>query len=115
MNQRQTNNTLEDIRQSIENNFGANTIYSKPDKNGHSLVTDQSLSENDFDNCIINEIHIVNNGHVFSEDNWKKVITIAEGNTNFDAIGQFGVGFFSIFSYSERPIIQSGNHCLVFV
>jgi hypothetical protein len=76
---------------------------------------DQSLSENDFNNCIITEIRTINNGCVFSEDDWKRVITIAEGNTNVDAIGQFGVGFFSVFSYSERPMIQSGKHCLAFV
>ncbi|CAF4923582.1 unnamed protein product, partial [Rotaria sp. Silwood1] len=76
---------------------------------------DQTSSENDFNNCIITEIRTVNNGHVFSEDDWKRVITIAEGNTNVDAIGQFGVGFFSVFSHSERPMIQSGKHCLAFV
>ncbi|CAF4687193.1 unnamed protein product, partial [Rotaria sp. Silwood2] len=48
------------------------------------------------------------------EDDWKRVITIAEGNTNVDAIGQFGVGFFSVFSYSEQPMIQSGKTCLAF-
>ncbi|CAF1073633.1 unnamed protein product [Rotaria sordida] len=109
MNQGQTNDTLEGIGQSIKNHFGVNTIYSNPDKN------DQTPTENDFNNCVITEIRAVNNGHVFSEDDWKRVITIAEGNTNVDAIGQFGVGFFSVFSYSERPMIQSGKHCLAFV
>ncbi|CAF4101359.1 unnamed protein product, partial [Adineta steineri] len=40
-------------------------------------------------------------------DDWKRVITIAEGNTNIDVVGQLGVGFFSVFSYSEKPMIQS--------
>ncbi|CAF1463258.1 unnamed protein product [Adineta ricciae] len=71
--------------------------------------------ENDFHNCLITEIRTINNGNVFTEDDWKRVITIAEGNTNVDAIGQFGVGFFSVFSYSERPMIQSGKHRLAFV
>ncbi|UJR29713.1 hypothetical protein I4U23_017262 [Adineta vaga] len=70
--------------------------------------------ENQFNNCFIHEIRTINNGKIFNEDDWKRVITIAEGNTNVDAIGQFGVGFFSVFSYSEKPIIQSGKSCLAF-
>ncbi|CAF0737424.1 unnamed protein product [Adineta steineri] len=69
----------------------------------------------DFHNCLINEIRGINNGNIFNEDDWKRVITIAEGNTNIDVVGQFGVGFFSVFSYSEKPMIQSGKHCLAFV
>jgi len=78
-------------------------------------INDLFSCKNDFNNCIITEIRTINNGNIFSEDDWKRVITIAEGNTNVDAIGQFGVGFFSVFSYSERPMIQSGKHCLAFV
>ena len=88
---------------------------SNPAETNLSLISDSSLFENDFHNCIITEIRTVNNGNLFSEDDWKRVITIAEGNTNVDAIGQFGVGFFSVFAYSERPMIQSGKHCLAFV
>ena len=78
----------------------------------------ENSKENSFEetlnNCLINEIRTVNDGNIFSEQDWKRVITIAEGNTNIDAIGQFGVGFFSVFSYSEKPMIQSGKHCLAF-
>ncbi|CAF4787474.1 unnamed protein product, partial [Rotaria sp. Silwood2] len=110
-NQKQSNNTIETIVPSIENHHvDENTIYSNSNKNNNL-----SISEDDFNNCIITEIRTVNNGHVFTDDDWKRVITIAEGNTNVDAIGQFGVGFFSVFSYSERPMIQSGKHCLAFV
>ena len=49
------------------------------------------------------------------DGDWDRVITFAEGNNNVDAIGQFGVGFFSVFAYSERPMIQSGKYCLAFV
>lgn len=79
-----------------------------------TAFADLPSSEKYFHNCNIREIRTVNNGHIFSEDDWKRVITIAEGNTNIDAIGQFGVGFFSVFSYSERPMIRSGKHCLAF-
>ncbi|CAF1039342.1 unnamed protein product [Adineta steineri] len=57
--------------------------------------------------AVPNEIRGINNGNIFNEDDWKRVITIAEGNTNIDVVGQLGVGFFSVFSYSEKPMIQS--------
>ena len=94
---------------------GFRTFDSNPGKINHLVISDSSLFENGFNNCTITEIRTVNNGNLFSEDDWKRVITIAEGNTNVDAIGQFGVGFFSVFTYSERPMIQSGKHCLAFV
>ncbi|CAF1040266.1 unnamed protein product [Rotaria sordida] len=114
INQRKRNNILEGIGQLFKNHWKPNnTINSNQDINDFS-INDQYSFENDFNNCIITEIRTINNGNIFSEDDWKRVITIAEGNTNVDAIGQFGVGFFSVFSYSERPMIQSGKHCLAF-
>ncbi|CAF4032943.1 unnamed protein product [Adineta steineri] len=68
----------------------------------------------DFHNCLISEIRGINNGNIFNEDDWKRVITIAEGNTNIDVVGQLGVGFFSVFSYSEKPMIQSGKSLTTF-
>jgi HSP90 family molecular chaperone len=35
-------------------------------------------------------------------------------NTNIDSVGQFGVEFFSVFSFSEEPIIISGQQYLTF-
>ncbi|CAF1439050.1 unnamed protein product [Adineta steineri] len=99
-NLNESNSYLEDMEQIMNNKFGINQT--------------SNLSENDFHNCLINEIRTINNGNIFNEDDWKRVITIAEGNTNIDAVGQFGVGFFSVFSYSEKPMIQSGKHCLAF-
>lgn len=113
INQRKKNILLEGLGQLFKNSWISNTNNSNKDINETSSIN-QHPSENDFNNCIITEIRTTNNGSVFSEDDWKRVITIAEGNTNVDAIGQFGVGFFSVFSYSERPIIQSGKHCLAF-
>ncbi|CAF4709285.1 unnamed protein product [Rotaria sp. Silwood2] len=110
VNQRRKNYILEGIGQLFKNHWKPNTMNST---NDDSLNNQQSY-ENDFNNCIITKIRTINNGNIFSEDDWKRVRTIAEGNTNVDAIGQFGVGFFSVFSYSERPIIQSGKYCLAF-
>ena len=63
----------------------------------------------------ITEIRAINNGLVFNETDWKRVAAIAEGNTNVESVGQFGVGFFSVFSFSEEPIITSGNEYMAFV
>ncbi|UJR18092.1 hypothetical protein I4U23_004992 [Adineta vaga] len=69
----------------------------------------------DFHNSTITEIRSINNGLVFNEIDWKRVASIAEGNNNVDSVGQFGVGFFSVFSFSEEPIITSGNEYMTFV
>ncbi|UJR22115.1 hypothetical protein I4U23_025179 [Adineta vaga] len=74
-----------------------------------------STSEKDFHNQTITEIRAINNGLVFNEIDWKRVAAIAEGNTSVESVGQFGVGFFSVFSFSEEPIITSGNEYMAFV
>jgi hypothetical protein len=42
------------------------------------------------------------------------VAAIADGNIDVNSVGQFGVGFFSAFSYTDEPIITSGKEYLVF-
>ncbi|CAF5145923.1 unnamed protein product [Rotaria sp. Silwood1] len=113
INQRKKSKILANIGQRLKNHQKTNTINSNKDLN-NNLFNNQYSFENNFNNCIITEIRTINNGNIFSEDDWKRIITIAEGNTNVDAIGQFGVGFFSVFSYSEQPMIVSGKNCLVF-
>lgn len=39
---------------------------------------------------------------------------IAEGNPDPDRIGAFGVGFYSLFSIAEEPIVSSGNELMGF-
>ena len=65
-------------------------------------------------NSTITEIRAVNNGKIFTDTDWQRVASIAEGNTNIESVGQFGVGFFSAFSFSEEPIIVSGKQYMVF-
>lgn len=116
--QRSFNPLLDGLGQLFRNHrysSRSNTSVEKVDPPVIADVSKSEPSEMDFHNCIITEIRTVNNGHTFTEEDWKRVATIAEGNTNVDAIGQFGVGFFSVFSYSERPMIQSGKYCLAFV
>ncbi|CAF1287197.1 unnamed protein product [Adineta steineri] len=71
-------------------------------------------SEIDFHNSCITEICATNNGREFTETDWKRVTAIAEGNTDVDSVGQFGVGFFSVFSLCEEPIIISGKKFMEF-
>jgi hypothetical protein len=79
------------------------------------ITCDGGSSEKDLHNKTITEIRAINNGLVFNETDWKRVAAIAEGNTNVESVGQFGVGFFSVFSFSEEPIITSGNEYMAFV
>ena len=68
----------------------------------------------EFHECVISELRAMNNGQPFSEVDWERVATIAEGNIDVNSVGQFGVGFFSVFSYSDEPIVISGKEYLVF-
>ncbi|UJR34613.1 hypothetical protein I4U23_027390 [Adineta vaga] len=74
----------------------------------------QVICRMDFHNSCITEICATNNGRDFSEIDWNRVATIAEGNTDVDSVGQFGVGFFSVFSLCEEPIIISGTKLMTF-
>lgn len=71
--------------------------------------------ETDIQSQPIDEIRAINNGCVFNENDWTRVAAIAEGNTSVESVGQFGVGFFSVFSFSEEPIIASGKEYMAFV
>lgn len=49
-----------------------------------------------------------NNGNPFSDEDWKRLTTIASGNPNQDSVGRFGVGFYGAFSLTNEPIVESG-------
>ncbi|OCH93196.1 hypothetical protein OBBRIDRAFT_885709 [Obba rivulosa] len=48
-----------------------------------------------------------NNGDPFTEDDWKRILKIGAGNPNEHKVGGFGVGFYSVFSVTNEPIIIS--------
>jgi hypothetical protein len=64
--------------------------------------------------ALIEEIEVRNNGRAFGPEDWSRVMKIAEGNPNQHTCGMFGVGFYSVFSLAENPIIRSGRECLLF-
>jgi hypothetical protein len=108
-NQRQTKSIRGNIGKFFRRRPQNNTASSKKT---NEQTTDHP--EWKFHNKTITEIRTLNDGLVFTEADWKRVITIADGNPNEDAIGQFGVGFFTVFSYSDKPMILSGKQCLGF-
>eukprot|EP00124_Ichthyophonus_hoferi_P000101 Ihof_evm21s3 gene=Ihof_evmTU21s3 len=55
-----------------------------------------------------------NNGMPFRDQDWARLRTIAEGNPDEAKIGFFGVGFYSVFSICDEPMIVSGDRILAF-
>ncbi|EST08526.1 Protein of unknown function DUF3684 [Kalmanozyma brasiliensis GHG001] len=55
-----------------------------------------------------------NDGKPFGKDDWSRLRRIAEGNPDPDRIGAFGVGFYSLFSICEEPIVSSGDELMGF-
>ncbi|SPR01037.1 unnamed protein product (mitochondrion) [Plasmodiophora brassicae] len=59
-------------------------------------------------------VSIRNDGAPFSDQDWRRVKSIAEGNPDESKVGFFGVGFYSVFSLTESPAIKSGSQAIVF-
>ncbi|KIJ09990.1 hypothetical protein PAXINDRAFT_16966 [Paxillus involutus ATCC 200175] len=53
-----------------------------------------------------------NDGKRFGEGDWNRLTNIAVGNPDDQKIGGFGVGFFSVFSVTDSPVIISGDRCM---
>ncbi|KAF9235383.1 hypothetical protein BU15DRAFT_78058 [Melanogaster broomeanus] len=51
-----------------------------------------------------------NDGEKFKKEDWGRLTNIADGNPDDQKIGAFGVGFFSVFSITERLLVISGDH-----
>ncbi|KAG1724402.1 histidine kinase-like ATPase, partial [Suillus paluster] len=52
---------------------------------------------------------VKNDGVPFQDTDWKRLTKIAEGNPDEQKIGAFGVGFFSVFSVTDKPIVKSNG------
>ncbi|TDL20724.1 hypothetical protein BD410DRAFT_841150 [Rickenella mellea] len=55
-----------------------------------------------------------NNGSVFNDKDWNRLKKIADGNPDEGKIGAFGVGFYSLFSITEKPFVKSGRQWMGF-
>ncbi|KAG2141060.1 hypothetical protein DEU56DRAFT_797030 [Suillus clintonianus] len=52
---------------------------------------------------------VKNDGAPFQKTDWKRLTKIAEGNPDERKIGAFGVGFFSVFSVTDKPVVKSNG------
>ena len=55
-----------------------------------------------------------NDGQPFGSNDWARLKKIAEGNPDETKIGAFGVGFYSVFSECENPLVMSGQDSMAF-
>jgi len=62
----------------------------------------------------VTRITVKNDGLVFNANDWQRLKTIAEGQPSETAIGAFGVGFYSIWSHSDDPLVISGDQMMYF-
>ncbi|KAH7886449.1 hypothetical protein F5I97DRAFT_2029040 [Phlebopus sp. FC_14] len=69
-----------------------------------------SYGEPDLNAAKIFKWIVRNDGDAFGPNDWERLTKIADGNPDVQKIGAFGVGFFSVFSVTECPVIISGNY-----
>ncbi|KAJ7727670.1 hypothetical protein DFH07DRAFT_930749 [Mycena maculata] len=55
-----------------------------------------------------------NDGMAFRKEDWDRLKKIAEGNPDEEKIGAFGVGFYSLFSVTDDPMVKSGDEWMGF-
>lgn len=74
------------------------------------LVTDKGTARvNDLNTIQLARWVMRNDGDAFTTKDWERITNIADGNPDERKIGAFGVGFFSVFSVTDCPIIISGG------
>ncbi|KAG8814868.1 hypothetical protein FRC17_000941 [Serendipita sp. 399] len=61
------------------------------------------------DEIVIETWVVKNNGMLFRDEDWSRLKKIADGNPDDKKIGAFGVGFYSLFSVTEEPLVTSGT------
>lgn len=62
----------------------------------------------------ITKIVVKNDGIIFREEDWRRLKTVADGQPDSEKIGAFGVGFYSIWSISDEPLVVSGEQMMLF-
>jgi HSP90 family molecular chaperone len=62
----------------------------------------------------LEQVTVSNNGDDFTDQDFKRLAVIASGNSRPDSVGQFGVGFYTVFCLTETPEVHSAGECLRF-
>ncbi|GAA5897454.1 hypothetical protein JCM8208_003276 [Rhodotorula glutinis] len=65
-------------------------------------------------NTKVASIMVRNDGFVFRKEDWARLQEIASGNPDETKIGAFGVGFYSLFSICDEPVVSSGSRVVGF-
>ncbi|KIK93084.1 hypothetical protein PAXRUDRAFT_145837 [Paxillus rubicundulus Ve08.2h10] len=69
-------------------------------------------TNSDLTSAKIHKWVVRNDGDKFKQEDWDRLTNIAVGNPDDQKIGAFGVGFFSVFSVTDSPVIISGDRCM---
>jgi hypothetical protein len=99
---------------SVELHFrtSSGTVGSSPD-----VSTQPTHSADDLPDLLTAKVATVlvrNDGFVFRQQDWQRLTEIASGNPDETKIGAFGVGFYSLFSLCDEPVVSSGDKVLGF-
>lgn len=90
-------------------------LIQNADDAGSSEVSISFTSKSDMNEFKkITEIKVTNDGRPFTDKDWERISKIAEGNPDEQTVGMFGVGFYSVFSLTDNPMIYSNKEWMVF-
>lgn len=62
-----------------------------------------------------NRLSVSHNGHPFTEADVRSICSIALSTKGDDAIGKFGIGFKSVYTFTDHPEIHSGDEAFTIV
>jgi hypothetical protein len=110
------------LRELIQNasDAGASTVVIKfetdPSLNTPTpLGSDEStLLKHIIQHHTLKRLVVSNNGVPFTNADWSRLKSIADGNPDETKIGAFGVGFYSVFADCDEPFVVSGDRTMAF-